>query len=314
MPLNIHRVNTLFYNKALFAQIFEQTGIDPATRLTSLEGLFSVAEMVKAHNQANGTAIAPIAVGYGAGQTWTLGLLFFENVLVARMGGQWYQDLFGAPKDDDAFSPGMTYALEDFRKVMSYANDDAGRIVWGKAMDRVMTGEAAMTVMGDWGKGYANAAPGPDKGSAGYYADKIGFMPMPGTKGTFVFTTDTFGVPIGARNPKEAEKLLGVFGSADGQRTFNRLKGSIAARLDVKPEDDRQPTYDDFVEANYYKQVFAATSILAQQTYFDAISAALGTFASKGPDGSISEVQHALSNYADLIRSSCWPKCQAAQP
>jgi len=312
VPLNIHRVNTLFYNKELFARIFEQTGTDPAAELTSLEGLFRVGEMVKAYNQANGAAIAPIAVGYGGGQTWTLGLLFFENVLVARMGGKWYQDLFWEPKNTDPFSSDMTYALEDFRKVMSYANGDAGRIIWDEAMGRVLTGAAAMTIMGDWGKGYANAAPGPEGQAAGYYADKIGLMPMPGTADTFMFTTDTFGVPKGARHPEEAQKLLTVFGSVEGQKTFNRLKGSISARLDVEidADDDRRPTYDAFEAAVRNERAFQATSILAQGTYFDAISAVLGTFASKGADGSISEVQHALDNYADLIRDSCWPKCQ----
>ena len=316
VPLNIHRVNTIFYNKALFAQIFAETGTDPTTELTSLEGLFRVAEMVKTSNQAHGTAIAPIAVGYGDEQTWTLGLVFFENVLVARMGGKWYQDLFWEPKAGDPFSPEITSALEDFRKVMSYANDDAGRILWDEAMDRVMTGKAAMTIMGDWGKGFANAALGPERQPAGYYADKIGFMPMPGTAGTFMFTTDTFGMPKGARHPEEAQKLLMAFGSPDGQKTFNRLKGSISARLDLEidADDERRPTYDDFVDAVGTQKVFAATSILAQGTYFDAISAVLGTFASKGADGSISEVQQAMDNYADLIRGSCWPKCQSTQP
>ena len=170
-------------------------------------------------------AIARIAVGYGDEQTWTLGLIFFENVLVARMGSKWYQDLFREPKAGDPFSPEMTSALEDFRKVMSYANDDAAGYSGDEAMDRVMTGKAAMTIMGDWGKGFANAALGPERQPAGYYADKIGFMPMPGTAGTFMFTTDTFGMPKGARHPEEAQKLLTAFGSPEGQRTFNRLKG-----------------------------------------------------------------------------------------
>ncbi len=319
VPLNIHRVNTLFYNKELFARMFAETGFDAVARLTSLEGLFEVADKVKAYNEQEMTAVAPIAVGYGDKQFWTLGLLFFENVLVSRMGGKFYQDLFWEPKDTDPFSPEMTYALEDFHKVMSYANDDADKILWDEAMGRVMTGKAAMTIMGDWGKGYANAALGPEGQPAGYYADMIGFMPMPGTTGTFMFTTDTFGLPKSARHPEEAQKLLTVFGSPEGQQTFNRLKGSISARLDLEIalDDERRPTYEEFVAAKKSDQLFAATSILAQQTYFDAISAVLGTFATsaiKGSQGSISEVQHALDNYADLIRKSCWPKCQSMQP
>ena len=140
-------------------------------------------------------------------------------------------------------------------------------MVWDKAMDRVLKGEAAMTIMGDWAKGYANAA--------GYHSDAFGFIPMPGTAGTFVFTTDTFGLPIGAS--EDTRKVLNVFGSAEGQKIFNELKGSISARLDVEiaDDDDRRPTYDDFVAADAADKVIPATSILAQQAYVDAISAAL---------------------------------------
>ena len=80
MPLNIHRLNTLFYNKALF----EEIGIHPEEDLTDLAGLFAVAEKIKQFSQRTGRKIAPIALGYGEKQTWTLALVFFENLLVGR--------------------------------------------------------------------------------------------------------------------------------------------------------------------------------------------------------------------------------------
>ena len=52
--------------------------------------------------------------------------------------------------------------LEDFRTLMSYANEDADDLPWDKAMARVLKGEAAMTIMGDWAKGYADA-PDPEE-------------------------------------------------------------------------------------------------------------------------------------------------------
>jgi len=292
VPLNIHRLNTLFYNKA----VLERFKIDPAG-LTSLDALFAAAETIKQMDPQ----ISPFALGYGEKQSWTLALVFFENLLVARMGGKAYQDLFLAPTRGDAFTAQMTYALEDFRKLLSYANDGAGDLVWTKAMDRVLKGQAAMTIMGDWAKGYANAA--------GSFGETFGFMPMPGTAGTFVYTTDTFGFPIGGAD--DTDKLLKKFGSQDGQRIFNKIKGSISARLDVEvaPDDDRRPTYDDFSDANANGRIFAATSILAQQTWVDAMSAALAIFADNGPAGNASEVQHTMDNYADLLLMSCWPVC-----
>jgi hypothetical protein len=106
--------------------------------------------------------------------------------------------------------------------------------------------------------------------------------------------------------------VLNVFGSTQGQKIFNELKGSISARLDVQiaDGDDRRPTYDDFVAAGAAGKVIPATSILAQQAYVDAISAALANYADKYPNGVASDVLHTLDNYADLLLSSCWPACQ----
>ena len=296
VPLNIHRLNTLFYNKALF----DQFGINPAD-LTSVDALFAAAETMKQMNPQ----IAPIALGYGQKQTWTLALVFFENLLVARLHGTRYQDLFLAPQKGDAFTPEVAYALEDFRKLISYANEDAADLAWDEAMLRVLKGEAAMTIMGDWAKGYANAQP------EHYDGATFGFMPMPGTAGTFIYTTDTFGLPIGAA--PDTTKLLRFFGSDVGQRLFNKIKGSISARLDVEVDvdDDRRPTYEDFGAASASNMIFPATAILAQQTWVDAMSTALAHFASSFPNGAASEVEHAMDNYSDLLRSSCWPACQS---
>jgi glucose/mannose transport system substrate-binding protein len=303
VPLNTHRLNTLFYNKALFAEI----GIDPAN-LNELSDLFAAAEQIKMFSTPE-RPIAPIALGYGEKQEWTLALVFFENLLVGRKlagsePGALYSQLFGAPKTFDVFSPDITYAMEDLRRLLSYTNEDADELAWDKAMNRVLKGEAAMTIMGDWAKGYADAKP--------EYRDAFGFIPMPGTADTFVFTTDTFGLPINPNPDKVADtkKLLGVFGSARGQEIFNQHKGSISARLDVEilADDDRKPTFDAFRDPKKLK--IAATSILAQQTYVDAVSGALANFAKNWRTATASEVQHTMDNYRDLLVKSCWPACR----
>jgi glucose/mannose transport system substrate-binding protein len=302
VPLNIHRLNTLFYNRAVFQEI----GIVPERDLNDLAGFFAVAEKVKQYAQDTGKPITPIALGYGQKQTWTLALVFFENILVAanplvnRPEGALYEQLFSHPLPHDALKPDITYALEDFRRLISLANEDAEDIVWDEAMDRVLKGEAAMTIMGDWAMGFAN---NPKK-----MTDIFGFIPMPGTGRTFVFTTDTFGLPKDAN--EDTKNVLRVFGSTDGQQIFNEKKGSISARLDVKisEDDDRWPTFQAFGDETITK--IAATSILAQQTYVDAISKALGDFAFHWQEGNATAVQHTMDNYSDLLMGSCWPQCQ----
>jgi glucose/mannose transport system substrate-binding protein len=327
VPLNIHRLNTFFYNKDVFAML----NID-ASQLTSLDAMFAAAEKVNQYNQQqmtidpNAKQITPIALGYRATEgdtatndSWTLALLFFENILVARMGGAAYQDLFLNPKKDfadptmdDAFSPAMTNALGDFRKlVVSYSNSNAPSLTWSQPLDMVLSGDAAMTIMGDWGKGYADAA----LKAAGKTEKPYGVIPTPGTAGTFVFTTDTFGMPIGAPDGDNTRKLLDLFGSQEGQDIFNPIKGSISARTDSNidsPAYDEmaKQTFNDFLNADL---IVPATSILAQPVYVDAISGALADFAKDRANGNPSIVQHTLDNYADILRSSCWPVCQPAQ-
>ncbi|HEY7374996.1 MAG TPA: ABC transporter substrate-binding protein [Polyangia bacterium] len=315
VPLNIHRLNTFFYNKA----VFDMLGID-ASQLNTLDDMFAAADKVNQYNQQiaddpNARPITPIALGYRAtdgdvttGDSWTLALVFFENILVARMGGDAYQNLFVKPGMRDAFMPAMSNALADLRRlVVSYSNQNAAALTWNQPLDMVLNGTAAMTIMGDWGKGYANAA--------GKGEETFGVIPTPGTAGTFVFTTDTFGLPIGALDPDNTMKLLSVFASREGQDIFNPIKGSISARTDSQIDNGQydamaRQTFQDFKNAAVK---VPATSILAPQSYIDAISVALAEFAKARDNANPSTVQHTLDDYADVLRSSCWPTCQPPQ-
>ncbi|MEJ2211949.1 MAG: carbohydrate ABC transporter substrate-binding protein, partial [Anaerolineae bacterium] len=56
--------------------------------------------------------------------------------------------------------------------------------------------------------------------------------PSPGTDGTFIMLSDSFGLPQGAPDRDNAVAWLEVCGSQAGQDAFNPLKGSIPARTD----------------------------------------------------------------------------------
>jgi glucose/mannose transport system substrate-binding protein len=304
VPLNIHRVNTFFYN----TQVFEDVGLQ-VEDLTTLDKLFEAAEAIKAYNARSGRApITPFAMGFrqtegdmASDDTWTLALLFFENILVAQLGPTQYEQLFRDPHPGDAQTEqDMAMALENFRRLVSYSNLNASALTWNEPLDMVLRGDAAMTIMGDWGTGYLKSI----EGSEG----KFGVVPTPGTAGTFVFTTDTFGLTVGAKNPRDTLELLKLFASREGQDRFNPIKGSISARTDSDIENGQ---YDELA-----KQTFAdfqhaiqvpATSILAPQMYLDAIGAALADFAKARENGNPSIVQHTLDNYADVLLASCWP-------
>jgi glucose/mannose transport system substrate-binding protein len=286
VPLSIHRLNTLFYDKALFERWGETP---PAT----LPALFELA----ARFQARG--ITPIALG--THDTSTLSLLFFENILVADAGGAFYRRFFGGP--GDAFAPEIQKAVEDLRTLVSYTNKDRARKTWSEAVNLLGAADspAAMTIMGDWARASLERIPGLD----------FGAVPFPGTDQTFVFTTDTFGFPTGARHPDGLRRLLRFFGSTEGQDTFNPIKGSIPARSDADitkyTNDIAKQTIDAFRQASLAgtSNLVPATAILAPQAYIDAVNAALDEFVGSGPmAGNTSVVVHTLDNWRDVLSTS----------
>ncbi len=218
VPVDIARINALFYNTQLFTQFNLQP---PAT----------VADFVAVSQTLQANGITPLAVG-DAGP-WVLEVVF-KSCMVAEGGADYYRTFVtgknaffsgGTTTPDATF----TAALSDFQQIMTYANQATMRSqTWDQAVGVVANGTAAMTIMGDWAVGEfisLGKTPGTD----------FGEVPAPGSASTFIFTTDTFVLPKGAPNRNGALSLLTEWGSAGGQAAFNPLKGSIPARTDADP-------------------------------------------------------------------------------
>ncbi|MGV2435020.1 MAG UNVERIFIED_CONTAM: hypothetical protein LVT10_09205 [Anaerolineae bacterium] len=58
-------------------------------------------------------------------------------------------------------------------------------------------------------------------------------MPHPGAVGTFMWLSDSFGLPVDAANQANTLAWLSLLGSVDGQNAFNPLKGSIPANVNA---------------------------------------------------------------------------------
>ncbi len=304
VPLNIHRVNTLFFNKMVFAQAgFAEPSND---NLKTLDDLFALSDRLRQQGVAT-----PIAMG--TKDSWTLALLFFENLLVARTNGSYYRNFFFGT-DDVLTSIEIQTAIADLWKLLSY-DSNAGTRTWDTALDLVRSGGAAMTIMGDWAKGYFL-----DRAKEDQVEVPFGTIATPGTEGTFVFTTDTFGLPKGARNPDGARQLLQLFASREGQDTFNPIKGSIPARKDggMGPYDEMaRATLDVFRQVSEDRtKLVPATAILARPEYMNAVFDMLAYFAGNEPrpglppmpelKGNASVVLHGLQNWSDVLRNSRW--------
>src|SRR5579859_1370424 len=211
VPANVHRGNELFYNK----QILSDNNIQPPT---TWDDFFTACATLKAKN------IPCLAVG--GKDNWSITMLF-EDMLLAKGGPDTFKSLMAGktPWTD----PSVVYALGGLQKVWQnkYINDDFAGHTWDEAAGQVQNGKAAMTVMGDWAKGYFQA------NDAANWSTKMGWEPSPGTKGIFKVITDSFGLPKGAKNTANTNHFLALMASKVGQVTFNLRKGSIPARTDV---------------------------------------------------------------------------------
>jgi glucose/mannose transport system substrate-binding protein len=247
VPANIHRINSLFYS----VKAFTAAGVEPPTTTAAL---LTVAEQLKA------AGYTPICIG--SEHWWTVSLLAFENVFPAIAGGDFYASFWSGKEDPNAVK--VNDALDYLLQLWPYVNADADSLEWTGGVDHMFdtNNACAMTVMGDWAKGYLES-----KGwKAGVDFQQI---PFPGSNGTFVFTADTFPLPKGAPNRTAALALLETIGSVEGQIAFNVVKGSIPVRTDVDPmefDETARNTMADFRSNNLVK---AMSGLLPQDSFQD---------------------------------------------
>ncbi|HEX6767054.1 MAG TPA: hypothetical protein VF103_16270, partial [Polyangiaceae bacterium] len=130
--------------------------------------------------------------------------------------------------------------------------------------------------MGDWSIGLISS----DLVGHDGEPPKVMSIPFPGTEEMFVYTSDTFPLPIGTANEADAEALLDTIGTRDAQRAFSAKKGSIPARSDVNI-DSLSPPRADTVHAFENSRLLVATSGLFPSYYpqvelADKIAAMIG--------------------------------------
>ncbi len=242
IPVNVHRSNVMWLNPKVFAD----AGLEPPT---TMDEFFAVAEALQAQG------VTPLALGDT--NTWPATHLL-ESVLLASTGPDKYRDLWnGTVSWSDA---DVQEGLNNFARMMQYVNDDHAALTNMDAAGYVAEGRAAMNVMGDWVAGY-------------YYSQdyELGtdwdWVPTPGTNGSFIMLSDSFGLAKNAPNRDNVIKWLEVCASMEGQDAFNPIKGSIPSRVD----GDRSK-YDAYLNAAM--DDFASNAIVPSVAHGAAISEA----------------------------------------
>ncbi|HTV25038.1 MAG TPA: ABC transporter substrate-binding protein [Polyangiaceae bacterium] len=220
LPIGIHRINHVVYNRSLF----ERAGYGSPGDL-DLDGLVEAADKIQQVFASDGISQPSVfAVPYADADT--VSRFFIENIMLAASGYQEYVNYWtGRPVPDGLFA----HALDRVRQLSSYFRDASDAPV-----TRLLNGEAAMLVTGDWAMVDALGA-----------EDVLGSMPFPGTQQYWVYSADVFALPI---NGNEAKGLawLQAISEPQAQSDFANLKYALPALLDVAPrhgsEDPRSGT------------------------------------------------------------------------
>jgi len=236
VPVDIHRTNVVWYNKPLL----DKNNID-VSNLTNWDSFFNACDKLKSSG---------IKYPIQMATAWTAQHAFDQ--IVASQGIVFYEDWINGKVTAENDSR-LLSSLETFKKYLSYVNPDNQDIDWNTATKRIIDGEGAFNIMGDWANGEFKAA-------GMEYNKDYGTFVVPGTKGMYGLVIDTFQLPKHPKHPASSEKWLEVVGSKEGQDAFNPLKGSISARTDTdvsKYDGYQQTAIFDFI---IIKQMYPAVS------------------------------------------------------
>jgi glucose/mannose transport system substrate-binding protein len=211
-PLGLHRINTLFYNRKLFAQL----KLAPPANWT---------EWVQAAHKLRAAGIAPLAQ---SGEPWQVTALF-ENLVLMVGGPEYYRDLFVRQSPQAATDRRLVEALLRLRVMKGWMRAPLQELPWTDVVRRFARAEGAMMVMGDWAKAELN-----EWGFA--TDDAFACAATPGTDKLHLYSVDTLAMFANdyARMPAQ-EKLAKLAVTPSVQQQYNNAKGSAPVRRDADP-------------------------------------------------------------------------------
>ncbi|WP_374583157.1 ABC transporter substrate-binding protein [Pseudoduganella sp.] len=209
-PLGIHRINTLFYNRKLFARL----NLAPPTTWPEFE---------QAARKLRAAGVAPLVQ---SSEPWQVATLF-ENLLLASGGPDYYRELFVRQSPQAAADVRLALALQRLRAAKAWMLNPAEEQPWTEAVKRFGRGEAAMFVMGDWAKA--------ELGELGYAIDAdFSCVPLPGTDNYHLYSVDTLAMFVNDYSRQGAqEKLAKAVMSPLAQQQYSAAKGSVPVRRDA---------------------------------------------------------------------------------
>lgn len=232
VPINIHRLNNLFYNTT----VVEEAGVDPSS-ISKPSDLVDAMKTVEENTDAVGMA-------HQTKSAWSTGQLWAQ-VLLGEYGEETYVSFTEGNVEEN--EEAIKDSLSIVKEYTEYLNEDAGSVSWTEANGKVISGDAAFFHQGDWAAGMYRSEEDFE------FDSDWGQVAFPGTEGIYALNMDSFPMPKNNPSPEAAKKFLQYCGSVDAQERFNPKKGSIPPRTDV-PSDEFGPfltrQMEDFADSD----------------------------------------------------------------
>ncbi|WP_255681991.1 ABC transporter substrate-binding protein [Natrinema sp. SYSU A 869] len=215
VPINIHRLNNLFYN----VNVIEDIGVDP----DSIESPSDLLDAMAAADDAGYVGMAQQTQS-----AWST-LQLWAQVLLGEHGVDVYRSFIdgNVEENEDAIRDSLQIVID----YTDYFNDDASSLdAWDEASAYINRGEAAFFHQGDWAAGEYEADENIE------YGEDWDLAAYPGTAGMYALVMDSFVFPKHSPSPNATVRFLRYCGTTDAQERFNPPKGSIPPRTDVSDE------------------------------------------------------------------------------
>jgi glucose/mannose transport system substrate-binding protein len=227
VPLNMHIQNILYYDMALF----DELGLEPPA---NYEDLITAAQAIKEAYPEK----APL--GLGTQENWEAP--FVLDSLILELGGpEYYVDLHKGLID---VTTDATYreALERLVALNEYVYPFHSNLTWDQSVGLVVSGDAAMVIMGTWAIGafISNGwTPGVDFGAVTFPQEPERIL---------LFHPDTYGLATGAPHPGATMDWLRVVASPELQIPTDVAQGGMFARTDIAPSEFPDPIREEMAE------------------------------------------------------------------
>ncbi len=281
VPIDVQRTNLIWYNK----RVLDKHGIDPET-LTTWERFFDAAARLRAAGMA-----APIQIA----ASWTVAETFGNVMAGLDLAG--YEDWVNG-KVASATDPRLVRALDVLKTYSTYVNRDHANLDWTVALARVAKGQSAFYGMGDWANGDFRAA-------GLVYGRDYGAIVVPGTRGMYGVTIDSFVQPRGIARPLNSTRWLKVAASREGQDAFNVPKGAIPARMDA--DTTRYDAYQKWSLASFKTaKIYPSFGAALPQIYVRTLEPALEAMVDSGNVRTAAEALSAATTRSSGAFTRVW--------